>query len=162
MKKFLLPLVLLLGLLIFFTTDLKNTLSFSGLAENYSLITAFVADNQLTSWFGFMILYAGVVALSLPAASLLTLAGGAILGWVAIPLIIMGASAGACIVFIAARSVFAGMLAKRAAGFISRLEAGFKKDALKINTDDGLVRLSMTHYNNIKDSDKVIEALKKV
>ena len=62
MKKFLLPLVLLLGLLIFFTTDLKNTLSFSGLAENYSLITAFVADNQLTSWFGFMILYAGVVA----------------------------------------------------------------------------------------------------
>jgi hypothetical protein len=32
MKKFLLPLVLLLGLLIFFTTDLKNTLSFSGLA----------------------------------------------------------------------------------------------------------------------------------
>jgi len=129
MKKFLLPLVLLLGLLIFFTTDLKNILSFSGLAENYGLIAAFIADNRLISWFGFMTLYAAVVALSLPAASLLTLAGGAILGWIAIPLIILGASAGACIVFIAARSVFAGMLAKRAAGFISRLEAGFKKDA---------------------------------
>ena len=35
-------------------------------------------------------------------------------------------------------------------------------EALKINTDDGLVRLSLTHYNNIKDSEKVIEALKKV
>ena len=129
MKKFLLPLVLLLGLLIFFTTDLKNTLSFSGLAENYGLIAAFIADNRLISWFGFMTLYAAVVALSLPAASLLTLAGGAILGWIAIPLIILGASAGACIVFFAARSIFAGMLSKRAAGFISRLEAGFKKDA---------------------------------
>ena len=35
-------------------------------------------------------------------------------------------------------------------------------EALKINTDDGLVRLSLTHYNNMKDSGKVIEALKKV
>ena len=34
MKKFLLPVVLLLGLTVFFATDLKNTLSFSGLAEN--------------------------------------------------------------------------------------------------------------------------------
>ena len=61
MKKFLLPLVLLLGLLIFFTTDLKNTLSFSGLAENYGLIAAFIADNRLISWFGFITLYAAVV-----------------------------------------------------------------------------------------------------
>ena len=35
-------------------------------------------------------------------------------------------------------------------------------EALNINTDDGLVRLSLTHYNNLKDSEKVIEALKKV
>jgi len=34
--------------------------------------------------------------------------------------------------------------------------------ALNINNDDGLVRLSLTHYNDIKDSEKVIEALKKV
>jgi selenocysteine lyase/cysteine desulfurase len=34
--------------------------------------------------------------------------------------------------------------------------------ALNINTDDGLVRLSLTHYNNLKDSEKVIEALQKV
>jgi len=129
MKKFLLLMVLIAGLIIFFTTDLKNTFSFVGLATNYSLITAFVASNQLASWLGFMLLYAVVVALSLPAASLLTLAGGAVLGWIAIPLIIVGASAGACVVFIAAKTVFASLFAERAAGFISRLEAGFKKDA---------------------------------
>ena len=129
MKKFLLPAVLLLGLTVFFTTDLKNTLSFSGLAENYSMITEFVLRNQLASWLGFMLLYAAVVALSLPAASLLTLAGGAVLGWVAVPLIILGASAGACVVFFAAKTVFASLFAQRAAGVITRLEAGFKKDA---------------------------------
>lgn len=121
--------VLIAGLIIFFTTDLKNIFSFAGLATNYSVITAFVASNQLASWLGFMLLYAVVVALSLPAASLLTLAGGAVLGWIAIPLIIVGASAGACVVFIAAKTVFASLFAERAASFISRLEAGFKKDA---------------------------------
>ena len=129
MKKFLLPMVLIAGLIIFFTTDLKNTFSIAGLATNYSVITAFVASNQQATWLGFMLLYAVVVALSLPAASLLTLAGGAVLGWIAIPLIIIGASAGACVVFIAAKTVFASLFSERAAGFISRLEAGFKKDA---------------------------------
>ena len=129
MKKFLLPMVLIAGLIIFFTNDLKNTFSFAGLATNYSVITDFVASNQLASWLGFMLLYAVVVALSLPAALLLTLAGGAVLGWIAIPLIIIGASAGACVVFIAAKTVFTSLFSERAAGFISLLEAGFKKDA---------------------------------
>ena len=31
---------------------------------------------------------------------------------------------------------------------------------LGIDTNDGVVRLSMTHYNNINDTDRVIEALK--
>ncbi len=35
-------------------------------------------------------------------------------------------------------------------------------EALGINTEDGVVRLSMTHYNNINDTDKVIETLKKI
>ena len=35
-------------------------------------------------------------------------------------------------------------------------------EALKINTDDGLVRLSLTHYNSNKDTEKVINALNKI
>jgi len=34
--------------------------------------------------------------------------------------------------------------------------------ALGIDTEDGLIRLSLTHYNSIKDSEKAIEALKKI
>ena len=35
-------------------------------------------------------------------------------------------------------------------------------NALGIDTNDGVVRLSMTHYNNYNDTDKLIEALKKI
>jgi len=35
-------------------------------------------------------------------------------------------------------------------------------EALNINTDDGLVRLSMVHYNSIKETKAVIEALKRI
>ncbi len=35
-------------------------------------------------------------------------------------------------------------------------------NALGIDTDDGVVRLSMTHYNNYNDTDKLIKALKKI
>jgi cysteine desulfurase family protein (TIGR01976 family) len=34
--------------------------------------------------------------------------------------------------------------------------------ALGIDTEDGLIRLSLTHYNSKKDSEKAIEALKKI
>ncbi len=35
-------------------------------------------------------------------------------------------------------------------------------ESLGINTVDGVVRLSMTHYNNINDTDKILETLKKI
>ncbi len=34
--------------------------------------------------------------------------------------------------------------------------------ALKINTEDGVVRLSLTHYNSKEDSNRVVEVLKKI
>ena len=34
--------------------------------------------------------------------------------------------------------------------------------ALSIDTEDGLIRLSLTHYNSKKDTAKVIKALKKI
>ncbi len=35
-------------------------------------------------------------------------------------------------------------------------------DALKIDTNDGVVRVSMTHYNSIKDTNKLIEVLENI
>ena len=35
-------------------------------------------------------------------------------------------------------------------------------EALGINTNDGVVRLSMSHYNSLEDTNNVINALKKI
>jgi len=129
MRKLILPVILVTALVLFFVSDARHHLSFSALAQNYSQLAVLVEQNWLACWIGYMVLYAAVVALSLPAASLLTLAGGALLGWPSVLLIITGATAGACLVFLAAQNFMSAFFRKRATGFIARLEAGFKKDA---------------------------------
>ena len=49
------------------------------------------------------------------------------LGWIAIPLIIIGASAGACMVFIAAKTVFTSLFAERAAHLFLVWKQGLKR-----------------------------------
>ena len=74
-------------------------------------------------------LYLLAVAFSLPVALFLTLTSGAVFGWLAVPLILTGATLGAGIVFIAARTIFADLARARAGPFIARLEAGFSANA---------------------------------
>jgi uncharacterized membrane protein YdjX (TVP38/TMEM64 family) len=69
------------------------------------------------------------VAFSLPIASLLTLAAGALIGWPAIGLIVLAATAGASLVFIAARGLFRDLLRARAGAFFATVESGFTNNA---------------------------------
>ena len=76
----------------------------------------------------FAFAYILTVALPLFIASILTLAGGALLAGRA-AVIICSATIGATIVLIAARTVLHEFLAQRTSGFIAKLEAGFQKNA---------------------------------
>ena len=129
LKKFLLPLILVSGLILFFATGLHNWLSFAKLAENYGAIKSYIAMNQAQAYGLFFLIYLIAVAFSLPIASLLTLAGGALLGWAGAALILVSATAGAAIVFIAARSIMADFLSAKAGPFLKKLEAGFSENA---------------------------------
>ena len=129
LKKYLLPLILVSGLILFFATGLHNWLSFTKLAENYGAIKSYIAMNQAQAYGLFFLIYLIAVAFSLPIASLLTLAGGALLGWTGAALILVSATAGAAIVFIAARSVMADFLSAKAGPFLKKLEAGFSENA---------------------------------
>ena len=104
-------------------------MSFSQLAENYTSLKAFVDGQLATALLVFGAAYILTVALSLPIASLLTLAGGALFGWTAAAVIICAATIGATIVFIAARTVLNEFFVKRTTGFMAKLEAGFQKNA---------------------------------
>lgn len=125
LKKFLPLAILLAGLGLFFALGLHERFTFSWLAGNYAGIKSMVADQRLLAWFAFFALYAVCTAFSLPIAVLLTLAGGAILGWPAVGLIVAGATLGSYALFLAARGAFAETLAERAGPFMSKIKEGF-------------------------------------
>jgi uncharacterized membrane protein YdjX (TVP38/TMEM64 family) len=60
---------------------------------------------------------------------LLTLAGGAVLGWPAVILVVAAATTGAGLVFLAARNLFTDLLRQRARAFFTKLEKGFSENA---------------------------------
>jgi len=130
LSKLLLPFFILAGLTLFFLFDGHELLSFSQLAENYTSLKAFVDGQLATALLVFGVAYIISVALSLPVASLLTLAGGALFGWPAAAVIICAATIGATIVFIAARTALNEFFIKRTIGFMAKLEAGFHKNAI--------------------------------
>ena len=128
MKAFL-PLLLIVGLVSFFIFGGDQLFSFATFALHYGDLKAFVEHHYGLAAGLFCLIYAASVALSLPIALLLTLAGGALLGWSAIVLIILSATAGATILFVAARTLLSTFLRKRIGGFLNTLEDGFRKDS---------------------------------
>ena len=124
-RRFLPLAVLVAGLGIFFALGLHEKFSFTWLAENYAGIKSMVDDQQLLAWIVFFALYTVCVAFSLPIASLLSLSGGAILGWPAFGLVVSSATLGACILFLAARGALADSMSKRAGPFMAKIKDGF-------------------------------------
>ena len=129
LSKHLLPFFLTVGLTLFFLFGGHKFLSLSQLAENYTSLKAFVDRQLATALVVFGVTYIVTVALSLPIASLLTLAGGALFGWKGAAVVICAATSGVTIVFIAARTVLNEFFAKRSTGFMEKLEAGFQKNS---------------------------------
>ncbi len=105
--------------------------SFEQLASNREMITGTVRDHFLFSLLAYALIYAFVVALSLPVGSFFTILGGFLFG----PLIggtatVMSATAGALLIFFIARTSLGETLAERAGPWIEKLRDGFKDHAL--------------------------------
>ncbi len=104
--------------------------TFSALAANKEWLCETVAQSGLKGVLAFILAYAGFVALSVPGAALLTIAGGFLFGpWLGTSYAVIGATLGATLVFWAARFGLAGLLA-RAGPWIRQFETGFRDNAL--------------------------------
>lgn len=112
-------------------TGALDLLSFAALARHREWLVAEVASLGLAAPLLFILAYAACTALSLPTGLLLSTLGGFLFGtWWGGLAILAGATLGATIVFLAARSVLGEALRARAGPFLQRLEAGFREDAL--------------------------------
>jgi uncharacterized membrane protein YdjX (TVP38/TMEM64 family) len=90
-----------------------------------------IMDHRVLALLAYVLSYAALVSLSFPGATLFTLAGGLMFGWLAGGIAaVVAATIGASIVFTIARTAVGETLAKRAGPQVARLQDGFRENAL--------------------------------
>ncbi|HEX4184755.1 MAG TPA: TVP38/TMEM64 family protein [Stellaceae bacterium] len=123
-----------LGLLVaagitFLAVGGHHYLTFAALAENREWLSSLVQRWGFVATVLYIAVYAGLVALSVPGAAVLTIAGGFLFGtWLGTLCAVLGATLGATGIFLATRAGLGG-LARRAGPLVGKLEAGFRADA---------------------------------
>ena len=106
-----------------------DRLSFEALEANRAALIAWRDADPLRAAALYMAAYVAMVAFSIPGAIWLTLAGGFLFGtWVAAALIVVAATAGACLIFLAARSGLGDLLRPRAEGWLGRIGRGVREN----------------------------------
>jgi uncharacterized membrane protein YdjX (TVP38/TMEM64 family) len=127
----LVPLLLLLaGAVAFFAFGFGRYLSFAGLAENCEWLEDQVARLGPLAVLAYITIYAAVAALSVPGATVLTVTGGFLFGAGEGGIYaLLGATIGATLVFLIARTSLGELLQRRAGPAMRKLEAGFKANA---------------------------------
>lgn len=107
-----------------------DALSFESLREHRETLQGWVSDHAVPAALAFVAVYALAVGFSLPGAVWLTITGGFLFGTFAgAAYAVVGATIGAVIVFLLARTVFRDAWAARAGKALARMEEGFRRDA---------------------------------
>jgi len=127
----LVPLALLLaaGGIVFWAAG-RGPLSLEALIRHRETIDTFVRDHALGAVLAYVGIYIATVALSVPGATFLTLTGGFLFGvWLGAAASAVGATAGATVIFLVARTAFGRPLLACAGPRATELARGFRADA---------------------------------
>ena len=126
----LIPIVLILCAAVIGAIFLRDQLSFEALAENREALIAYRDAHILWASLGFVAVYILIVGLSLPGATIATLAGGFLFGMFPGAIYnILAASIGATCIFLAARAGFGATLAARLqGGSASRVQTALRNN----------------------------------
>lgn len=129
--RFMPLLVLALGCTAVFALGLDDYLTFAELRQRRAWLAQQVEAHYLLSLAAFMGIYVVTVAFSVPGAAVLTVAGGFLFGaFVSTALVLVAATAGATLLFLAARTALHDVLRARAGPWLAKLERGFAENAL--------------------------------
>ncbi|MGQ7793972.1 TVP38/TMEM64 family protein [Faunimonas sp. B44] len=126
-----LPAAAILGALaIAYAFGLHQHLRLDALAARARDLDALVDRHLLAAPIVYVIVYTATVAVSIPGASILTILGGFLFGWwFGGILAVVAATAGATLVFLAARTSIGDRLAARGGPRLKRLSDGFAENA---------------------------------
>lgn len=109
---------------------LQDIFSIDWLADQRETLTGLIAEHYAVTLIGFAVLYAVAVATAFPAASVLTIGGGFLFGWLVAGLVVaVSATVGATILFLVARTSFGAGLRALAGPRVDRLADAFESNA---------------------------------
>lgn len=130
LRRFVPVAVVVLAMVAVFATGAHRQVSLETLVRHRMVIDAFIAVHGIVAVAAYMAIYIVVVALSIPGALFLTIAGGILFG-VAVGGIatVISATIGATVVFLVAKSACGESLVRRAGPLACKIADGFKADA---------------------------------
>lgn len=133
MKKYLkyLPILLIVILMaVLYFSGFYKALDFETLKYHHNELTEFVNNNRIQTSFMFIGAYIAVAALSIPGGLILSLLGGFLFPQPLCTLyVVFGATIGATLLFLAAKTALKGHLEKKARPFFDKMRSGFNKNA---------------------------------
>ncbi len=131
LRRFL-PLIILAAVMaLAFVMGWHKYLSFKTIGLHYEALRGFIGNHLVLALLIYMAAYIVVVALSLPGGLVMTLSGGLLFGWrLGAPATVIGATIGATVIFLVARTSFGENLAAKAGPWVGKLRDGFKENAL--------------------------------
>jgi uncharacterized membrane protein YdjX (TVP38/TMEM64 family) len=107
-----------------------SALSWDRLIREWVHIEGFIAAHPVSALCTYVAVYAAATGIALPGALFLTLAGGLLFGpYIGGAAALAAATMGATVVFLATRTAFGSLLARRAGSMATRLARGFRRDA---------------------------------
>jgi uncharacterized membrane protein YdjX (TVP38/TMEM64 family) len=129
-RRFVPVAILLAALAAVYLTGVHERVSLDAVAADYRALRAWIEAHPIVSGLAFTAFYALAVTVSLPGALWFTIAGGLLFGlpfgalysWI-------GATTGATLVFLAARTALRGVLRARVGSRLERFKAGFERGA---------------------------------
>ena len=131
-----LPLILIAAVALVGVFTLRDTLSFETLAENRDALIALRDDHFVLIAASFVLIYVAIVAFSLPGAAVASITGGFLFGLVGGTVLnVISATAGACLIFLAARAGLGEMLSARmdaSEGRIAKLRDGLRENEISV------------------------------
>jgi uncharacterized membrane protein YdjX (TVP38/TMEM64 family) len=111
-------------------SDWRSVLSLETLVRHRMAIDAFLTAHWAVGLALYMLMYIAVVALSVPGALWLTLAGGILFGpWIGTAATVVSATAGATIIFTIAQSAVGEGLLRRTGPRAAKIAEGIRADA---------------------------------
>lgn len=129
MKKALLVLLVVAAIALFFGMGLDHYLTLDALKESQGKFAAMQAQSPWLTTLATFVIYVIVVALSLPGATIMSLAIGALFGfWMGTLLVSFASTIGATLAFLAARYVLRDMVQQRFCDRLKGVNEGMAKD----------------------------------